>query len=139
MSATAMIIESIIKRKGGSVVTIGAATYHFKPDADDRHIAPVTDPDHLARFLQIPEGYRLVGTVAMPQAPASADLAPASVESPEPPMPEVTPGKPLEDMTDEELRATFKLEIGRVAPPKTRMETMIEQIQAMRAARATAA
>lgn len=53
-----MKIESILKRAGGSKVTLGATLYHFKPDEQDRHVAEVENPGHVEVLLRIPEGYR---------------------------------------------------------------------------------
>lgn len=54
-----MKIESKIKRDGGTHVTIGTTNYHFEQQADDAHVADVTDTAHVERFLSIPEGYRI--------------------------------------------------------------------------------
>ncbi len=54
-----MKIESIIKRPGGTRITLGAEAYHFQPDWEDGpHIAEVTDPAHIQRLLSISEGFR---------------------------------------------------------------------------------
>ena len=68
-----MKIESIIKRDGGTRVHIGQKEYHFKPDAEGRHVAEVEDDEHAERLLSIEEGYR----------EASAGTDPASPMSPE--------------------------------------------------------
>lgn len=52
-----MLIESKIRRKNGTHVTMGEESYHFAPDATGRHVADVKDPDHIARLLSITEGY----------------------------------------------------------------------------------
>lgn len=53
-----MKIESIAQRPGGSKVTLGAETYHFKPDDQERHVAEVENPGHIQVLLNISEGYR---------------------------------------------------------------------------------
>ncbi len=53
-----MKIESIIKRPGGTKVTMGKTLYHFKPDEKDQHVAEVEDQGHIAVFLGITDGYR---------------------------------------------------------------------------------
>ena len=53
-----MKIESILKRPGGTKVTMGDSLYHFAPNEQDQHVAEVENPDHAKVFLNIPEGYR---------------------------------------------------------------------------------
>lgn len=53
-----MKIESILKRPGGTKVTMGDTLYHFAPNEQDQHVAEVENPDHAKVFLNIPEGYR---------------------------------------------------------------------------------
>lgn len=55
-----MKIESIIKRNPPTSITLGDTAYQFEPDSEGRHVCEVTDQQHLARLLSIPEGYRLV-------------------------------------------------------------------------------
>lgn len=52
-----MKIESIIKRKAGSTVTLGAETYRFN-DANE-HICEVDNETHAELLLSIPSGFRL--------------------------------------------------------------------------------
>lgn len=63
-----MLIESLIKRQGGTHVQLEApkASYHFKPTAEDpRHIADVTITHHAKALLRIKEGYRAVDDVEL--------------------------------------------------------------------------
>lgn len=54
-----MQIESIIRRKDGTVVDFKPGLYHFKPQEEDGpHIADVEDVEHISRLLLITEGYR---------------------------------------------------------------------------------
>lgn len=55
-----MKIESIIRREGGTQVDLDGESYHFKADDAGRHVADVVNSDHVARFLAIPEGYRVI-------------------------------------------------------------------------------
>lgn len=55
-----MLIESIIRRPGGTRVTLDDKDYHFRPDVHDRHVADVKVQAHVARFLSIVEGFRPV-------------------------------------------------------------------------------
>lgn len=58
-----MLIECILRRTGGTHVDLGSAIYHFAPDEAGRHVADVTDDDHIDRLLAIPEGYRRARTI----------------------------------------------------------------------------
>lgn len=60
-----MKIESLIKRKGGSVVEMDAPsrTYHFAPVSgqhEDPHVADVEEQSHIRSLLRIREGYRVL-------------------------------------------------------------------------------
>lgn len=95
---TPVVIESLIKRKGGSfVLTSDRTEYHFAPNAKDRHVAVVRDAGHASEFLRISEGYRLVGTLPAP-APA-APAAPAAVVVAPAPAPEPTPAPAADSLT----------------------------------------
>lgn len=54
-----MKIECKLKRDGGSKIDLDNTEYHFAPGADGAHVAEVEDDEHVARFLAIPEGYRI--------------------------------------------------------------------------------
>lgn len=71
-----MKIESLIRRKEGTIVQFDDATYHFKPlENDDRHQANVPVEAHIRRLLSIPEGYQpLEGEVPADLKSRSADL-----------------------------------------------------------------
>lgn len=83
-----MLIESIIKRAGGTEVPMpveGAddITYHFKPQDgkfDSPHVAEVANEAHAARFLAITEGFKIPGApdpveIVAPVAPLYTGLA----------------------------------------------------------------
>lgn len=53
-----MKIESIIRRKTGSTVTLGKKTYRFAAGEDGRHICEVEDEAHIDRLLSIKEAFR---------------------------------------------------------------------------------
>lgn len=85
-----MLIQSILYRPGGTVVTLGGQTYHFIPAAqypNKPHLCDVTNEAHIARFLSIPEGYRVYiaptasGTPAI-EAASAAVLAKAQADAP---------------------------------------------------------
>lgn len=54
-----MKIECVLRRPGGTTVNIGGIDYSFAPDARGRHVAEVTQPEHIRAFASI-EGYRLI-------------------------------------------------------------------------------
>lgn len=72
-----MKIESIIKREGGTRVSLSGTNYHFKPDEEGRHVADVEQEAHVERFLSIPEGYRLAPSAAV--APAKPTKPPVKL------------------------------------------------------------
>jgi hypothetical protein len=67
-----MLIKSLIKRDGGSVVNIGSIDYHFLPDTDGDHVCEVAEEDNAALFLAIAEGYAQKGAVKPTKAGKSA-------------------------------------------------------------------
>lgn len=148
---TPLLIESILKREGGTVIPMPNpdVTYHFAPDQEGRHVAVVADPGHAQRFMQITEGFRLVGAVAAPpmgakieapaapEAPAPAAAQPVTAPAPQPDnLPPVASG--LAALSDADLRALFEQETGRKPHHKAGRETIISQIEGIRAARAKA-
>lgn len=56
-----MLIESKIKRKDGTTVTMDGVTYHFSPDESGAHVCEVSHKRHIQRFLSISEGYCIAG------------------------------------------------------------------------------
>ena len=149
MSNTPLIIECLLKRKGGSLVTMADGTeYHFAPNLKDRHVAVVANDDHAHRLLSISEGYRLVG--AVPQEPSApqvvepeANVEPAPIVSPAPDLadgnipaptaPASISGLVLTDDTPiETIREVFEAEVGRKPSPRAKAETLIAQIEAVR-------
>lgn len=94
---SAAIIECLIRdeKDGESVRVIGKTRYRFRPDPthDDAWIATVTDPDHIQRFLGVPEGYRLVQMLE--QTPIKVEAAPLGLGiAPEPKEPVAPAPKP---------------------------------------------
>lgn len=74
-----MKIESIIKRPGGTSVTLGGVVYHFAPDAEGRHVADVDNPEHVGVLLGIKEGYRYLAESQPLAAAAGGEKAVESV------------------------------------------------------------
>lgn len=159
MTTSTMLIKCLLRRDGGSVVTMkDGATYHFKDDGLGNHVASVTNPDHIQRFMQIPEAYAIfsgavdgvgLAQVQPTEAPVvTAPILAAVITGADPVTPDAaaeptTETAPqtfgekvaLDTLSDADLRAVFKAEIGRIAPPKAKPETMIAQIEAIRAER----
>jgi hypothetical protein len=52
-----MLIKSLIKRDGGSMVDIDSVYYDFQQDSDGDHVCDVTDSAHAELLLSITEGY----------------------------------------------------------------------------------
>jgi len=54
-----MLIESIIRRKNGTTVNLGAEKYVFLPTPkDEAHVCEVKDEAHIKRLLNIREGFK---------------------------------------------------------------------------------
>ena len=73
-----MKIESLIKRKGGSVVEMDAPsrTYHFAPVSgkhEDQHVAEVEEQSHIRALLRIREGFRVLEGEAQQDDPVHDD------------------------------------------------------------------
>lgn len=154
--ANAALVECILKRAGGSKVEMAdGTTYHFTPDQEGRHVAVVQDMSHVTRFMQIPEGYRILELISMAEAAktvvepiksgAITPAAPAKAETIQPVQAEAAQAlpQPAEDgsFTDEQvatIRAIFEKELNRAPHHKAKPETMVAQIEAGRAERAAA-
>lgn len=73
-----MKIESLIKRKGGSVVEMDAPsrTYHFAPVSgkhEDPHVAEVEEQSHIRSLLRIREGFQVLEGEAQQDDPVHDD------------------------------------------------------------------
>lgn len=82
-----MLIASKFQRPKAPV-ELGGITYFFTPidpaNADSEHVATVTDPDHIQRFLGIAEGYYVARANEYPTASKPA-ADPSSNPPPPPP------------------------------------------------------
>ena len=63
-----MKIQLLLKRDGGSKIELGGKEYHFVPNDDGAHVAEVTDPAAIGRFLSISEHYKIYGETDMSAA-----------------------------------------------------------------------
>jgi hypothetical protein len=144
-------VESIIRRDGGTRVTLGKMAYHFKPMPDGAHVAVVDDPRHVSRFLSISEGYRVYdpdlvdepapAPFVTPLPPAAEDESPVETDTiaddeTNPPEDEAEPLPSLDGMSRADLEATFLKEVGRKPNAKQKDETLVAQIVAVRMERA---
>ncbi|GGE24268.1 hypothetical protein SAMN05421774_10864 [Gemmobacter megaterium] len=132
-----MFIESKIKRVDGSRVTMAdGATYHFAPDPEGRHVAFVTVPEHIERFLSITEGYRIApGTVqAAPAIGAKpAQATPAAITEPSEPTEPTEPTQPTDQpLNREALEALYLKATGKKPHPAAKDETLLTAIKAAR-------
>lgn len=114
-----MKIESLLRRKGGTKVELDGVEYHFKPDADGREYADVTNMDHVGIFASIREGYRIAGAETKPAAPV-ATAKPADPAS-----------KPdnLEKLDRSELSKLFTERFGSRPAPRLSEQKIIEALR----------
>lgn len=90
-------IVCLIKRQGGTKVDIDGVNYHFKPEKDDGpHVAEVTNPAHVARFIGIPEAYAKLGEEAK-----AAEVVARAEEAKQP----VAPVEKVEDWSNKKAMA----------------------------------
>ena len=108
-----MKIESLLRRPGGTKVSLGGVEYHFKPAPDGREFADVTNMDHVGIFASIREGYRVAGAESSQTEtakPAAPEPRPAYIDG------ETEPYKDnLEKMDRVALADLFTKRFGR--PP----------------------
>jgi len=105
-----MRIESILRRPGGTRVTLDGVEYHFVPDAEGREFCDVSNPEHVKILLAIQEGYRAA------EASKTADLPKMELTT-------VEPLAPAEEAPTEEVPATE-------APATDDRDYWVEQYQA---------
>lgn len=113
-----MLIEHLTKRKGGTYIPFGPMAkpdivYHFKPadgNHDSPHVCEVTNPDHIARFLSLPEGYKAA----------------------EPEQKKAEPGPKTPDyrkMTAEQLIHEFRMKFGRSPSGLMKVDNIIAKLE----------
>jgi hypothetical protein len=113
-----MLIESKIKREGGTHVTLDGVSYHFKQlsKEDDRHVCEVANDDHIERFLAVSEGFRPARVftadhkkIEMPKRAEVLQPEPVEAVEPEP----VEEEAPAVASTRDELVEQFQARFGR--------------------------
>jgi hypothetical protein len=148
-----------------TAISPAGAKYHFKPSAhDERHLSEVSDVAHFQRFMSIPESFIPVADAVPPgAAPAQAEggvagggaplvqaaprgLAPVVLPEPQPepaqvepepaPEPEPVPAGDLSEMSDDDLKALFEVELDRAPRANITRKSLIASIEAARAERA---
>lgn len=110
-----MLIESLIRRAGGSEIDMVTAKYRFLPRGDGRHVAEVTDRDHIKRLLSITEGFE-----AVVDEPAADVAAPSGQGS----------APPLTDSDREAAAALYQERFGRKPHFRWGVERIMAQIEA---------
>ena len=118
------------------------ATYHFAPDPEGRHVAFVTVPEHIERFLSITEGYRIapgteqaapaIGAKPVQATPAAITEPTAPTEPSEPTEP-TEPTQPTDQpLNREALEALYLKATGKKPHPAAKDETLLTAIKAAR-------
>jgi len=65
-----MIIESIIRRPLGTLVTLDDKDYDFQPtESGGEHVCKVSDAEHIEKFLAVEEAFREYGNQSSKSAP----------------------------------------------------------------------
>lgn len=80
-----MKIACKLIREGGTKVEFGSKVYHFKPDPEfgGKHVADVSDKEHVGRLLSISEAYEMADNDA--PAPLQPPVEPPKNQKPEQP------------------------------------------------------
>ena len=69
-------------RHGGTHVDIAGSHYHFRPDAEGRHVCVVENMAHAERFLAHSDHYRAIGRVALAPEVSPITDAPVPLKDP---------------------------------------------------------
>jgi|GEM_PF-6693299 len=78
-----MLIQSKLKREGGTLIGIGDEEYHFKDDGNGNHVCDVKNESHVKKLLSITEGFHKFG-----EKPVKQDLLDEPVDDNENKLPE---------------------------------------------------
>ncbi len=145
-----MLIESKLKRSGGTIVTMrDGTTITFRPNEAGAHVADVASRKHIQDLLAVSEGFGIYGadddndldledgaSVRTQDRDQDDDADPDQdddlIEN-DPDPSAVTPAMPLEHMTETDLRALYAAEIGEAPHHRAGIASMIRAIEAKRA------
>lgn len=82
-----MKIACKLIREGGTKVEFGSKVYHFQPDPafGGKHVADVSDKEHVGRLLSISEAYEMAENDAPAPTPRQPPVEPPKNQKPEQP------------------------------------------------------
>lgn len=113
-----MKIRCKLERANGTQLTLDQTDYNFQPNAAGAHVCEVTDKEHIARLLSIPEAYELYD----PTAPVVRELpavTPPSTVAPTPSVVDYT------KFTRKRLDKAYKDKFGKKPSERAKNATII--------------
>lgn len=141
-----MLIESKLKRTGGTTVTMrDGTTITFRPNEAGAHVADVLVHKHIQELLAVSEGFGIYGAENDTHADQDDDSSPIIQEHDQDDdddddlIEDTTKtvseplAMPLEHMTETDLRALYAAEIGEAPHHRAGIASMIRAIEAKRA------
>ena len=114
-----MQIESIIRRKNGTRVTLDSTEYHFTPNAEGAHVADVENDAHIQRFLSVSEGFKIYRTAKVDKQPESVLAGTPATDVPE----GIQPA-----LTVDELKAAYKAKFGKAPHHKMSLDAIRQKL-----------
>lgn len=128
-----MLIKSKLIRAGGTIVTLGKGddkrTYHFKPANPEvenkNHVCEVTERADISTLLAIGEGYEIHDEEFAKAVNPVKQSAPAVDDS---------AGQDYSRMDRKQLFAILEAKTGKKSHPATKIEILVEKLQALDAA-----
>ena len=137
-----MIIESLIRRKGGSIVELGQEVYHFLPNEHEHHVCTVVNETHVKALLAITEGFapfgaRQVSNADRSQKPAAEPVATVADEGDEQAAADVMSlvasdeeTASLHELTKEQLTALYEQKFGKKPHWRSGADKLIKDLEA---------
>lgn len=119
-----MKIRCKIIRPGGSHIELWGTTYHFAPNERNDHVAEVKDEKHIARFLEIKEGYEIYDPKERAALESEANELTELEQAVPPAVAEYS------NWTRDELSAEYQRIFGKAASPLTKHETLVRKLTA---------